>query len=87
MAIIIPFARIQVLLFSLRRLLSPSHRHKLIRRSMASDATTRFDFLVIGGGSGGLAGARRAAELGATAAVVESHKLGGTCVSKKLSWL
>uniref|UniRef100_A0A8C7DQJ6 Glutathione reductase, mitochondrial n=1 Tax=Oncorhynchus kisutch TaxID=8019 RepID=A0A8C7DQJ6_ONCKI len=51
---------------------------------MASDATTRFDFLVIGGGSGGLAGARRAAELGATAAVVESHKLGGTCVSKNV---
>ncbi|XP_038849553.1 glutathione reductase, mitochondrial isoform X1 [Salvelinus namaycush] len=91
MVIIIPFARMQVLLFSLRRLLSPSYRHKLIRRSMASDATTRFDFLVIGGGSGGLAGARRAAELGATAAVVESHKLGGTCVNvgcvpKKVMW-
>uniref|UniRef100_A0AAQ5XHY9 glutathione-disulfide reductase n=1 Tax=Amphiprion ocellaris TaxID=80972 RepID=A0AAQ5XHY9_AMPOC len=41
---------------------------------------TRFDFLVIGGGSGGLAGARRAAELGAATAVIESHKLGGTCV-------
>lgn len=54
---------------------------------MASDPTAadtiRFDFLVIGGGSGGLAGARRAAELGATTAVIESHKLGGTCVSKK----
>uniref|UniRef100_A0A673GPT9 Glutathione reductase, mitochondrial n=1 Tax=Sinocyclocheilus rhinocerous TaxID=307959 RepID=A0A673GPT9_9TELE len=49
---------------------------------MASESVTRFDFLVIGGGSGGLAGARRAAELGATAAVIESHKLGGTCVSK-----
>ncbi|MEQ2194126.1 hypothetical protein XENOCAPTIV_023935 [Xenoophorus captivus] len=51
---------------------------------MASDRasaaeTTRFDFLVIGGGSGGLAGARRAAELGANTAVIESHKLGGTC--------
>ncbi|XP_012879613.1 PREDICTED: glutathione reductase, mitochondrial [Dipodomys ordii] len=40
-----------------------------------------FDYLVIGGGSGGLASARRAAELGARAAIVESHKLGGTCVS------
>lgn len=49
---------------------------------MASESVTRFDFLVIGGGSGGLAGARRAAELGATSAVIESHKLGGTCVSK-----
>ncbi|XP_061107163.1 glutathione reductase, mitochondrial isoform X2 [Conger conger] len=61
------------------------------RRAMASDSVTRFDFLVIGGGSGGLAGARRAAELGATAAVIESHKLGGTCVNvgcvpKKVMW-
>ena len=44
-----------------------------------------------GGGSGGLANARRAAELGARAAVVERHKLGGTCVnvgcvSKKVMW-
>ncbi|XP_032774649.1 LOW QUALITY PROTEIN: glutathione reductase, mitochondrial [Rattus rattus] len=50
-----------------------------------------FDYLVIGGGSGGLASARRAAELGARAAVVESHKLGGTCVNvgcvpKKVMW-
>lgn len=44
-------------------------------------AATSYDYLVIGGGSGGLASARRAAELGARAAVVESHKLGGTCVS------
>lgn len=44
-------------------------------------AAASFDYLVIGGGSGGLASARRAAELGARAAVVESHKLGGTCVS------
>ncbi|XP_020863987.1 glutathione reductase, mitochondrial [Phascolarctos cinereus] len=50
-----------------------------------------YDFLVIGGGSGGLASARRAAELGARAALVESHKLGGTCVNvgcvpKKVMW-
>ncbi|CAI9558955.1 unnamed protein product [Staurois parvus] len=50
-----------------------------------------FDYLVIGGGSGGLASARRAAELGARAAVVESNKLGGTCVNvgcvpKKVMW-
>uniref|UniRef100_A0A8C9UPI8 glutathione-disulfide reductase n=1 Tax=Spermophilus dauricus TaxID=99837 RepID=A0A8C9UPI8_SPEDA len=44
-------------------------------------AVACYDYLVIGGGSGGLASARRAAELGARAAVVESHKLGGTCVS------
>ncbi|KAJ1204712.1 hypothetical protein NDU88_000151 [Pleurodeles waltl] len=50
-----------------------------------------FDYLVIGGGSGGLASARRAAEHGARTAVVESNKLGGTCVNvgcvpKKVMW-
>ncbi|XP_062381310.1 glutathione reductase, mitochondrial isoform X2 [Sardina pilchardus] len=64
---------------------------RLLSRTMASDTVTRFDFLVIGGGSGGLAGARRAAELGASTAVIESHKLGGTCVNvgcvpKKVMW-
>uniref|UniRef100_A0A2K5D927 Glutathione-disulfide reductase n=1 Tax=Aotus nancymaae TaxID=37293 RepID=A0A2K5D927_AOTNA len=54
-------------------------------------AVVSYDYLVIGGGSGGLASARRAAELGARAAVVESHKLGGTCVNvgcvpKKVMW-
>uniref|UniRef100_A0A8C0SU03 Glutathione reductase, mitochondrial n=2 Tax=Canis lupus familiaris TaxID=9615 RepID=A0A8C0SU03_CANLF len=57
----------------------------------AAGAAASFDYLVIGGGSGGLASARRAAELGARAAVVESHKLGGTCVNvgcvpKKVMW-
>lgn len=47
----------------------------------AAGAVVSYDYLVIGGGSGGLASARRAAELGARVAVVESHKLGGTCVS------
>ncbi|XP_076005070.1 glutathione reductase, mitochondrial isoform X1 [Genypterus blacodes] len=66
-------------------------RHTLLLRGMASNAATRYDFLVIGGGSGGLAGARRAAELGASTAVIESHKLGGTCVNvgcvpKKVMW-
>ncbi|XP_062381308.1 glutathione reductase, mitochondrial isoform X1 [Sardina pilchardus] len=89
MAIIIQFTRVQVSLLTLRRSLSPSCR--LLSRTMASDTVTRFDFLVIGGGSGGLAGARRAAELGASTAVIESHKLGGTCVNvgcvpKKVMW-
>ncbi|MGF1508261.1 MAG: glutathione-disulfide reductase [Myxococcota bacterium] len=50
-----------------------------------------FDYLVIGGGSGGLASARRAARYGAKAAVVEGGPLGGTCVNvgcvpKKVMW-
>lgn len=81
MAIIIRFTRVQVSLLTLRRSLSPSCR--LLSRTMASETATRFDFLVVGGGSGGLAGARRAAELGASTAVIESHKLGGTCVSRR----
>lgn len=40
-----------------------------------------FDYLVVGGGSGGIASARRAAEFGAKVALVESSRLGGTCVS------
>lgn len=53
--------------------------------------TTKYDVLVIGGGSGGLAFAQRAAEYGAKAAVVEYKPLGGTCVNvgcvpKKIMW-
>ncbi|KAJ2152453.1 Glutathione reductase, partial [Coemansia sp. RSA 353] len=41
-----------------------------------------FDFIVIGGGSGGMACARRAASYGAKVAVIEgSGRLGGTCVN------
>lgn len=41
-----------------------------------------FDYLVLGAGSGGMASARRAADLyGAKVAIVESGRLGGTCVS------
>ena len=41
----------------------------------------RFDLVVIGGGSGGLACAQRAAQHGARAALVEGARLGGTCVN------
>ena len=53
--------------------------------------TYDFDLAVIGGGSGGLACARRAAAYGARAVVVEAGRLGGTCVNvgcvpKKVMW-
>ncbi len=53
--------------------------------------TDKYDFLVIGGGSGGLAAAQRAAEYGAKVAVIEGGRLGGTCVNvgcvpKKVMW-
>ncbi|MDR5758985.1 glutathione-disulfide reductase [Caballeronia sp. LZ035] len=40
-----------------------------------------FDFLVVGGGSGGVRAARMAAQAGARVAIVEATKLGGTCVN------
>ena len=39
-----------------------------------------FDYIVIGAGSGGVASARRAASHGARVAIVESRRVGGTCV-------
>jgi glutathione reductase (NADPH) len=54
-------------------------------------STPAFDLISIGGGSGGLACAQRAAEFGAKTAVIEPHRLGGTCVNvgcvpKKIMW-
>lgn len=50
-----------------------------------------YDLLAIGGGSGGLSAAERAALYGKKAAVIEQAKLGGTCVNvgcvpKKVMW-
>ncbi len=51
----------------------------------------KYDYIVIGGGSGGIASARRAASYGAKVLVIESGELGGTCVNvgcvpKKVMW-
>ncbi len=51
-----------------------------------------YDLIVIGGGSGGLAGAFRAVSHGASVAMMEPNELGGTCVNvgcvpKKAMWL
>jgi glutathione reductase (NADPH) len=50
-----------------------------------------YELLTIGGGSGGLATANRAARYGARCAVIEGGRLGGTCVNvgcvpKKVLW-
>ncbi|TMO81328.1 glutathione-disulfide reductase [Pseudoalteromonas spongiae] len=50
-----------------------------------------FDYIAIGGGSGGIASANRAAMRGANVALVEAGPLGGTCVNvgcvpKKVMW-
>lgn len=54
-------------------------------------ANTEFQFIVIGGGSGGVATARRAAQHGAKVLLIEAGRLGGTCVNvgcvpKKVMW-
>ena len=46
----------------------------------------KFDYLVIGGGSGGIASARRAAEFGPKVALIEHGRMGGTCVSLRVSF-
>ena len=47
---------------------------------MANDASTVFDLVILGGGSGGYAAALRAAQLGLDVALIEKNKLGGTCL-------
>ena len=53
--------------------------------------TQHYDLIVIGGGSGGLSVAERAARHGARCALIEADRLGGTCVNvgcvpKKIMW-
>lgn len=62
-------------------------------RSVSSDDIIEFDYdyFVIGGGSGGIASARRAASHGANVAIAEASVMGGTCVNvgcvpKKIMW-
>src|SRR5580704_14163712 len=81
----------------LATILTPSSRCNMIKASSAlrtsrlSGMAPEYDLVVIGGGSGGLACAQRAAEFGARALVIERHRLGGTCVNvgcvpKKVMW-
>uniref|UniRef100_A0A914EEJ7 Glutathione reductase n=1 Tax=Acrobeloides nanus TaxID=290746 RepID=A0A914EEJ7_9BILA len=58
---------------------------------MSTGAVKEFDYLVIGGGSGGIASARRAREFGVSVGLIENSRLGGTCVNvgcvpKKVMW-
>lgn len=50
-----------------------------------------YDYIAIGGGSGGIASVNRAASYGKKCAIIEANKLGGTCVNvgcvpKKVMW-
>jgi glutathione reductase (NADPH) len=56
-----------------------------------SDKQFDFDYICIGGGSGGIASANRASMYGAKVAIIEAKELGGTCVNvgcvpKKVMW-
>ena len=42
---------------------------------------TRFDYIVIGAGSGGIASGRRAAMFGKNVLIIENRRIGGTCVN------
>ncbi|GLR72409.1 glutathione-disulfide reductase [Agaribacter marinus] len=53
--------------------------------------STHFDYICIGGGSGGIASANRASRYGKKAAIIEAKAIGGTCVNvgcvpKKTMW-
>ncbi|QLQ81544.1 hypothetical protein HG537_0F03050 [Torulaspora globosa] len=61
----------------------------ILRRAMST--VKHYDYLVIGGGSGGVASSRRAASYGAKTLLIEGKALGGTCVNvgcvpKKVMW-
>lgn len=65
--------------------------HRLIIKRNMSESTKHYDYLVIGGGSGGVASCRRAASYGAKTLLIEGKAMGGTCVNvgcvpKKVSW-
>ena len=62
--------------------LSAFSRHFALSSTSMAPITKECDYLVIGGGSGGLASARRASgQWGAKTIAVESNRLGGTCVN------
>jgi glutathione reductase (NADPH) len=55
---------------------------KLINKEGGYQMTYDYDLFVIGGGSGGIATARRAAQYGAKVGIAEFDRLGGTCVNR-----
>ena len=63
--------------------MTPPLRHEApsVERRLKKE-TVDYDFVVLGGGSAGYAGALRAAQLGMTVVLVEADKLGGTCLHR-----
>lgn len=62
-----------------------------LENSLENAVDTHFDYICIGGGSGGIASANRASRHGKKAAIIEAKDIGGTCVNvgcvpKKAMW-
>ena len=69
----------------------PVNLNSTSKEIMIDRRATHYDLIAIGAGSGGMSVAERAAKYGAKCAIVETHKLGGTCVNvgcvpKKVMW-
>ncbi|KAJ5161852.1 Glutathione reductase [Penicillium capsulatum] len=79
-------------LVSISRHFSSSPQVSSASSTMAPVETQQYDYIVLGGGSGGSGSARRAAGwYGAKTLIVESGRSGGTCVNvgcvpKKMTW-
>ena len=43
--------------------------------------TLKYDFIVLGGGSGGISAAKKAASYGKKCAIIEKSFIGGTCIN------
>ncbi|CAD5124317.1 DgyrCDS12604 [Dimorphilus gyrociliatus] len=63
------------------RFLIANRQQLVLKLRRAMSTTKNYDLLVLGGGSGGLAAARRAAEFGASAVIFDGAYVGGTCVN------
>ncbi|GAM26736.1 hypothetical protein SAMD00019534_099110, partial [Acytostelium subglobosum LB1] len=77
-----------IYLFSRLHYSSHSFNNKM---STDTSSNNHFNFLVLGGGSGGIATARRAAKYGVKVGLIEQTRMGGTCVNvgcvpKKVMW-
>ncbi|SCV03034.1 LAME_0H07184g1_1 [Lachancea meyersii CBS 8951] len=64
---------------------------RLVALRNMSTNVKHYEYLVIGGGSGGVASSRRAASYGAKTLLIEAKAMGGTCVNvgcvpKKVMW-
>ena len=77
----------KISLYSVRDSLSGHLKVKNLKLSQFFNSTGKmapvtkhFQYLVLGGGSGGIASARRAAEFGVSVGLIEKQALGGTCV-------